>query len=93
MIIVQYICGGLILLLSLALIGIGIYVICKGERNGFLPLLLGIMFTSSGVVVITDKPIPTKQDVIDGKAIYQETQVITGNDTIKTYDIVWKQKN
>ena len=34
-----------------------------------------------------------RQDVIDGKAIYQETQVITGNDTIKTYDIVWKQKN
>ena len=33
------------------------------------------------------------EDVLDGKAIYQETQVITGNDTIKTYEIVWKQKN
>lgn len=93
MIIVQYICGGLILLLSLILIGIGIYVLCKGIRNGFIPLLFGIMFTSSGVVIITDKPVPTKQDVIDGKAIYQETQVITNNDTIETYDIVWKQKN
>jgi hypothetical protein len=30
---------------------------------------------------------------IDDKEIYQETQIITGNDTIKTYDIVWKQKN
>ena len=36
---------------------------------------------------------PTKQDVLDGKAIYQETQIITDNDTIKTYDIVWKQNN
>ena len=34
--------------------------------------------------------IPTKQDVLNGKAYYQETQIITGNDTIKTYDIVWK---
>lgn len=33
---------------------------------------------------------PTKQDVLNGKAIYQETQIITGNDTIKTYDIIWK---
>ena len=36
---------------------------------------------------------PTKQDVLDGRAIYQEAQIITGNDTIKTYDIVWKQEN
>jgi hypothetical protein len=93
MIIAQYICGGLIILLSLILIGIGIYVICKGERNGFLPILLGIMFTSPGVVIITDKPIPTKQDVLDGKAIYQESIHIRNNDTIKTYEIVWKQKN
>lgn len=40
-----------------------------------------------------ENPKPTKQDVIDGKAIYQKTQVITGNDTIKTYEIVWKQEN
>ena len=39
------------------------------------------------------EPKPTKQDVLDRKAIYQETQVIIGNDTIKTYDILWKQKN
>lgn len=47
------------------------------------------------VVLIVDNKIqnPQKQDVLDGKAIYQETQVITGNDTIKTYEIVWKQKN
>lgn len=93
MIIVQYICGGLIILLSLALIGIGIYVICQGERNGFLPILLGIMITFSGVIIITDKPVPTKQDVLDGKAVYQESIHIRYNDTIKTYDIVWKQKN
>ena len=90
--IIQYILGGLIILLSLLLIGIGIYVICTGERNGFIPILLGTMFIFSGVLVITEAPVPTKQDVLDGKAIYQETQIITGNDTIKTYDIIWKQK-
>ncbi len=91
--IIQYILGGLVILLSLILIGIGIYAICKGERNGFLPILLGIMFSSSGVVIITDKPVPTKQDVLNGKVIYQESIHIRDNDTIKTYEIVWKQKN
>ena len=91
--IAQYIFGGFIVLLSLLLIGIGIYVICKGIRNGFLPVLLGIMFISPGVLIITDKPKPTKQDVLDGRAVYQENIYIRDNDTIKTYDIIWKQKN
>ena len=91
--ITQYIFGGLVILLSLILVGIGIYVICKGVRNGFIPVLMGIIFTFPGVLIITDKYTPTKQDVLDGKAIYQETQTITSNDTIKTYDIIWKQKN
>jgi hypothetical protein len=91
--IVQYIFGGLIILLSLIFIGIGIYTICKGIGAGFISILIGIMFTIPGVLIITDKVVPNKQDVLDGKAYYQESQVITGNDTIKTYDIVWKQKN
>lgn len=51
----------------------------------FLAFLIPI-----GVVLIMDNKTqnPQKQDVLDGKAIYQETQVITGNDTIKTYNIV-----
>lgn len=89
--IAQYIFGGLFVLLSLILFSIGIYVICKGVRNGFIPLLFGIIFTLLGVLIITDEGVPTKQDVINGKAVYQETQIITGNDTIKTYEIVWKQ--
>lgn len=53
-----------------------------------------ILIIPIGVGLITCKTIePTKQDVLDGKAYYQETQIITGNDTIKTYDIVWKQEN
>jgi len=91
--IAQYTFGGLIILSSLILIGIGICVICKGKRNGFIFVLLGSIYIFPGVVVIMDEGAPTKQDVFDGKAYYQETQVITGNDTIKTYDIVWKQKN
>jgi hypothetical protein len=53
-------------------------------------LIGSIVCTFLGVSIITDESVPTKQDVIDGKAYYQETQIITGNDTIKTYDIVWK---
>ena len=55
------------------------------------------IFFISGLIIVSIsiliEPEPTKQDVLDRKAIYQETQVITGNDTIKTYEIVWKQKN
>ena len=89
--IVQYFFGGFFILLSLFLFGVGIYVICKGVRNGFISALMGIMFAFIGVLIINDEGVPTKQDVLDGKAVYQETQVITGSDTIKTYDIVWKQ--
>ena len=55
----------------------------------FLTFLIPI-----GIVLIVGNKTqnPQKQDVLDGKTIYQETQVITGNDTIKTYDIVWKQE-
>lgn len=89
----QYICGGFIILLSLIFNIIGICVMCKGEINGFLLTLVGIVFIFPGILVITSEDVPIKQDVLDGKAVYQETQIITGNDTIKTYEIVWKKEN
>ena len=57
-------------------------------------LIFTLFLIAPGIAILKGKPceVPTKQDVIDGKAIYQETQVITGNDTIKTYEIVWKQE-
>ena len=65
--------------------------------GGILGMLISdssyIIFLTGGICVCCSSLFeycPSKQDVIDGKAIYQETQVITGNDTIKTYDIVWK---
>lgn len=88
--IIQYVFIVLIILAALLII-IGIYVICQGNESGFLLILCGIVCVLASVVVITTKDSPTKQDVLDGKAIYQETQIITGNDTIKTYDIIWKQ--
>lgn len=91
--IVQYIFGGLIILLALILICCGIYVICKGNIPGFVLVLMGIIVAFPGVSTIIDEGVPTKRDVLDGKAIYQETIYITNNDTIKTYEIVWKQKN
>lgn len=36
---------------------------------------------------------PTEEDVLAGKAVYQETITITQTgDSIKTYQIVWKEK-
>ena len=49
-------------------------------------MIVGTVYFGSSILSKS----PTKQDVLDGKAIYRETQVITGNDTIKTYEIVWK---
>lgn len=54
---------------------------------------MGIIFTFPCAIIITDNPIPTKQDVLDNKAVYQENVHIRNNDTIKTYEILWKQKN
>lgn len=84
--IVLMIIGTISFLLGLVL---GIYV-CNNKLCMFLCYL--VFLIPIGVVLISydKKSDPTKQDVIDGKAIYQETQIVTGNDTIKTYDIVWK---
>lgn len=83
-----------IILLVIAIISIA-YYIPNSYSHPWLSLIAFIIFVPSLVIGLgLYQPVhPTKQDVIDGKAIYQETQVITGNDTIKTYDIVWKQKN
>lgn len=91
--IVLYILGGISILLSLALLVGGIHLILEGDNYGFIFIYIGIIIGLAGVLMIFHKNSLTKQDVIDGKAFYQETQVITGNDTIKTYEILWKQKN
>jgi len=46
-----------------------------------------------GAILYSTADIPTDKDVLNGKAEYQETIHITGTDTIKTYQIVWKQNN
>ena len=35
---------------------------------------------------------PTNDDVVKEKAVYQENLHIMGNDTIRTYTIVWKKQ-
>lgn len=59
----------------------------------FLCFLAFLIPIGVGLIVDNKNPEPTKQDVLDGKAVYQENVHIRNNDTIKTYDIVWKQKN
>lgn len=56
-------------------------------------LILGCATALLGAIMVSKADIPTEKDVLNGKAEYQETQIITGNDTIKTYHIIWKQNN
>ena len=82
-----------LVLLVIAIVSI-VYYIINSYSHPWLSLIAFIIFVPSLIIGLGlyQPTHPTKQDVIDGKAIYQEIQVITGNDTIKTYDIVWKQK-
>lgn len=68
---------------------LGILLLIWRINEGMSLVVCGIIFIAPFLVYKFHSE-PTKQDVLDGKAIYQETQIITGNDTIKTYDIVWK---
>ena len=87
------------IILSLCLLVIAIasitYYIINSYSHPWLSLIAFIIFVPSLIIGLgLYQPVHlTKQDVIDGKTIYQETQVITGNDTIKTYETIWKQKN
>ena len=56
-------------------------------------LILGCVTIILGARMYSTADIPTDKDVLNGKAEYQETLHITKTDTIKTYQIVWKQNN
>ena len=87
------------IILSLVLLVIAIasitYYIINSYSHPWLSLIAFIIFVPSLIIGLgLYQPVyPTKQDVLDGKAIYQESIHIRNNDTIKIYDIVWKQKN
>ena len=78
-----------IVLLVIAIVSIAYYII-NSYGHPWLSLIAFIIFVPALIIGLgLYQPVhPTKQDVIDGKAIYQEIQIITGNDTIKTYKIV-----
>lgn len=80
-----------IILLIIAIVS-SVFCVTETFRRPWLSLIAFIIFVPSLIIGLgLYQPVhPTKQDVIDGKAIYQETQIIIGNDTVKTYDIVWK---
>ena len=83
-----------LVLLVIAIVSI-VYYIVNSYIHPWLSLIAFIIFVPSLIIGLgLYQPVnPTKQDVIDGKAVYQESIHIRNNDTIKTYDIVWKQKN
>ena len=82
--------GIVVIILGVILLICGIIGLIKLNPNFLIGIFSGIVLIVLGLFVALE---PTKKDVLDGKAIYQETIYITNNDTIKTYEIVWKQKN
>lgn len=71
---------------SILLIG-GVLGMLISDSSYIIFVICGGIFIGISTLI---EPNPTTQDVLDGKAIYQETQIVIGNDTIKTYDIIWK---
>ena len=84
------------MLLAPALITIaGINLLLGTGKSSALLFFIGIAMAIGTIYFGKSNisKISAKQDSIDDKTLNKETQIITGNDTIKTYDIVWKQKN
>lgn len=79
-----------ILLFGLILLIGGLLGMLISNSSYSIFVIGGFIFVGMSALI---EPIPTKQDVLDGKAVYQENIHIRDNDTIKTYEIVWKQKN
>lgn len=87
MIIGTFIFGIIIILLGFVVLYCGVT-----EKVYTMPIITFIAMCILGGRVIYNafNPIPTKQDVLDGKAVYEETITIHKGDSIKTYEIVWK---
>ena len=80
------------------LIGIGILCVLLGcslpfitDRPEFILFILGGIISIPGItgIMCEKHPIPTNDDVLNGKAIYVETTHITNGDTVRTYKIQW----
>ena len=84
------------MLLAPALITIaGINLLLGTGKSSALLFFIGIAMAIGTIYFGKSNisKISAKQDSINDKTLNKETQIITGNDTIKTYEIVWKQKN
>lgn len=52
------------------------------------------IFSFTNIIIVSDEVnSPHDVDVVKGNAIYQENYHVINNDTIKTYTILWRQKN
>lgn len=81
-----------IVLLIIAIVSI-VFYLTNSFSHPWISLIAFIIFLPSLIVGLgLYQPVnPTKQDVIDGKAINQEIIYITNHDTIKTYEIKWRE--
>ena len=82
--------GIVVIILGIILLICSIIGVTKSDKAFIVGIFSGIVLIVLGLFVILE---PTKKDVLDGKAVYQEIIHITNDDTIKTYEITWKQKN
>ena len=85
--------GLLFAICALLVAYLGLYMIFVEDKNIIGTMFLIFCFGFVGLSCMELAKLPTKRDVLKGKAVYQETIHVTNNDTIKTYEIVWKQKN
>ena len=84
------------MLLAPALITIaGINLLLGTGKSSALLFFIGIAMAIGTIYFGKSNisKISAKQDSINDKTLNKETQIITGNDPIKTYDMIWKQKN
>ena len=83
------------MLLAPALITIaGINLLLGTGKSSALLFFIGIAMAIGTIYFGKSNisKISAKHDSINDKTLNKETQIITGNDTIKTYEIVWKQE-
>ena len=87
---------GLILSASLLIQSI-IKLLDRENYSWELPLVLSsilLIFSFTNIIIVSDEVnSPHDVDVVKGNAIYQENYHVINNDTIKTYTILWRQKN
>ena len=85
-----FIIGIIFFVISLACI-VGICVDKDHEPTWIYGIMFPLFVGGMLFAFSFDKPIPTIENIKEGRAEYQEIYYITGNDTVKEYKLIWKE--